>query len=175
MTKPRLEEIFGGEIRFTILKALAEARQPATAYQIAISNGLDPAATYRYLTEFVELGIVKPSIKGRKQTAYRLSEETGRKLVAFLRSLKQQAPEPIDLEEWTEPKNQAERTARIIGLSTQIQKLPARTASQEISVEDLLARRVSGELSALIKSSQIAFRELFRQKGSIFVLRDNVS
>jgi len=172
MAKARLEELFGGKIRFSILESLAEAKQPMTAYQIAISKGLDPAATYRYLTEFADLNIVKSSVKANKQTTYRLSDETGNAFVEFLRSLKREASEPIQLEEWTTPEMQAERTSKIVGLFNQIQKLPLRITPQDIQVDALLSRRVSGELSALIASSQIAFNELFEQKGDMFILKD---
>jgi hypothetical protein len=174
MTRARLAEFFGGKIRFGILESLVEVDQPMTAYQIAILKGLDPAATYRYLTEFADLGIVNPRIKGRKQTTYQLSDNAGRALVAFLRSLKEETskPVPIDLEAWTSPEIQAERTSKIVGLSDEITKLPLRITPKDIQVEDLLSRRASGELSALIRSSQIVFNELFERKGNTFILKD---
>jgi hypothetical protein len=53
------EAMFGGKTRFAILEALAEAKRPVTAYQIAMTKGLDPAATYRCLLEFSEFGVVE--------------------------------------------------------------------------------------------------------------------
>ena len=47
----KVEMLFGGTTRFATIEALADARQPITAYQIAMTKGLDPAATYRCLAE----------------------------------------------------------------------------------------------------------------------------
>ncbi len=173
MAKARVEELFGGKIRFNILESLAEAKQPMTAYQIAISKGLDPAATYRYVREFADLGIVEYVTTGN-QTVYQLTNSVGNTLATFLRSVKgkEQKPMPVDLEVWTSPEMQAERTSKIVGLSNKIRKLPLDIIPENIDVENLLSRRVSGELSALIASSQIAFNELFEQNGDTFVLKD---
>jgi len=166
-----MEELFGGKIRFAILEALAEAKQPMTAYQIAIAKGLDPAATYRYLTEFSEFGVVKPGIKGRKQTSYRLSDGAGKAAVTFLRSLKQKTSQPIDLEEWMAPEIQAERTAKMVRFDNQIDNVQLGRPLEEKEIDELMSRRIEGELSALAASSQIAFTELFEQKDGVFILK----
>jgi len=41
----KVEMLFGGSTRFTILETLAEAKKSITAHQIALTRGLDPAAT----------------------------------------------------------------------------------------------------------------------------------
>ena len=175
MVKARVEELFGGKIRFNILESLAEAEQPMTAYKIARSKGLDPAATYRYLREFAELGIVECATIGSNQKIYQFTNSKGNACITFLRSVKEerQKPIPVDLEVWTSPKMQAERTSKTVGLSNKIRKLSLDILPENIDAENLLSRRVSGELSALITSSQIAFNELFEQKGDTFVLRDD--
>ena len=171
--KTKMEELLGGRTRFAILEALAEAKKPMAAYRIAMVKGLDPAATYRYLTDFSEFGVVEPVTKGRKQTSYKLSEGAGKAATAFLRSLKKQkTPATIDLDEWMSPEMQSRRTARIIGLANQFNDVVAfERAFEEKDVEELLSRRIAGELSALIASSQIAFRELFEQKDNVFILK----
>lgn len=69
----KIEMLFGGATRFAVLQALTESKVPITAYKIAIRQGLDPAATYRCLAEFLEFGIVKYQIKKRNQKSYTLS------------------------------------------------------------------------------------------------------
>ena len=168
MTGP--EVLLGGKTRFAVLEALADARQPITAYQIAIVKGLDPAATYRCLTELSEFRIVSET-KERNQTFYKLSEEAGRAAVEFLRFLKQKTPESVDLEKWISSEMQAERMAKIVRLARfDASEFRSRDESQDI--DGLLSKRVSGELSALVKSSKIAFNELFEKiDNNTFVLR----
>ena len=168
----KTEVLLGGKSRFAVLEALAEAKQPVTAYQIAMTKGLDPAATYRCLTEFSKFGVVESEVRKRNQTFYKLSKGAGKAAAGYLRSLKQKAPGSIDLEKWTSPEMQAERMAKIVRLDTN--KLDASLfgkATERKGVDELLSKRISGELSALVKSSQIAFNELFEQKDGIFILR----
>lgn len=167
MTGP--EVLLGGKTRFAVLEALADARQPITAYQIAIVKGLDPAATYRCLTELSEFRIVSET-KERNQTFYKLSEEAGRAAAEFLRLLKQKAPESVDLEKWISPEMQAERMAKIVRLA-RFDASKFRSPDERQDIDDLLSKRVSGELSALVKSSKIAFNELFEKRDNIFILR----
>lgn len=173
--------LLGGKTRFAILEALAEAKKPVTAYQIAMTKGLDPAATYRCLTEFLELGIViKSGPKQRNQTLYTLSEGTGKAAAVLLRLLKQkeqQRSKSMDLEEWLSPEMQVERIAKIVRLDNKlINTTPSpersgRKPGQKKEVKEIMSKRVSGELSALITSSQIAFDELFKRKQGTFILR----
>ena len=168
----KIEELFGGRTRFAVLEALAKAKQPMTAYQIAITNGLDSAATYRCLTEFSEFGIVEPERKGRNRTTYKLSKGSGNAAVEFLRSLKQKtSEESIDLEKWISPEMQAERMAKIVRLDTKFNTSAFRTPTERMDIDKLMSQRVPGELSALIASSQIAFNELFEQNGNVFTLK----
>lgn len=165
----KVEALLGGNTRFAVLEALADTKKPVTAYEIAITKGLDPAATYRCLTEFSEFRIVESETKERNQTAYILSKGAGRAAVEFLLSLKQKTPKPTDLEDWISPKMQSDRMAKIVKLG-QFNK--SRFKNQKIQdVDRLLSRRVSGELSALVKSSEIAFDELFEKQDNIFVLK----
>ena len=177
----KIEELFGGRTRFAVLEALAEAKQPMTAYQIALTNGLDPAATYRCLTEFSEFGIVEPVRKGRNRTSYKLSKGSGNYAVEFLRSLKQKqkqkqntSEESIDLKKWISPEMQATRMAKIVRLDRPDTKFNASTFGtpiERIDIDKLMSQRVPGELSSLIASSQIAFSELFEQNGNVFILK----
>ena len=183
MTKA--EALLGGKTRFAVLEALADAKQPVTAYQIAMSKGLDPAATYRCLAELSELRIVASEAKERSnnQTLYKLSKGAGRAAAEFLRSLKQAqqkktSKESIDLEKWISPEMQAERMAKIVRLdkldtmTTSKFRNPDERRRRRQDVDELLSKRISGELSALIASSKIAFDELFEQKdSSTFVLK----
>lgn len=166
----KVEMLFGGKTRFAILEALADAKQPITAYQIAMTRGLDPAATYRCLTELLEFRIVESEIKERNQTFYRLSDVAGRAAAEFLRSLKEKTPESVDLEKWMSSKMRAERMAKIVRLD-QLDKSKFRNPDEKQNVDELMSKRVSGELSALITSSKIAFNELFEQKDSTFILK----
>jgi Fe2+ or Zn2+ uptake regulation protein len=163
----KIEVLFGGKTRLAVLEALAEARRPTTAYQIAVIQGLDPAATYRCLTEFSESGVVESEIKEHNQTFYKLSKGAGKAAAKYLRSLKQKAPESIDLEKWLSPEMQAERMAKIVRIDASLSGAAAKTKG----VDELLSRRVPGELSALITSSKIAFKELFELKDGTFVLK----
>jgi Fe2+ or Zn2+ uptake regulation protein len=175
MQTTRIEDLLGGKTRFAVLKALAEARQPMTAYRIAMTKGLDPAATYRCLAEFVEFGVVESKIKGRKQTSYKLSKGAGNAAAEFLGYLQEKQPEPIDLEEWISPEAQAKRMARIVRSAVRFDApppTPRKKPAKENDVKSLLSRRTPGELSALIESSQIAFDELFEQKGGTFILKE---
>ena len=168
MTGP--EVLLGGKTRFAVLEALADARQPITAYQIAIVKGLDPAATYRCLTELSEFRIVSET-KERNQTLYKLSKETGRAAAELLRLLKQKTPESVDLEKWISSEMQAERMAKIVRLA-RFDASKFRSPDESQDIDSLLSKRVSGELSALVKSSKIAFNELFeRIDNNTFVLK----
>lgn len=164
----KVEMLFGGSTRYAILEALAEAKQPVTAYQIAITRGLDPAATYRCLVEFLEFGIVKSKME-RNQTFYKLSDGAGRAATEFMRSLKQKTSETDDLEKWMSPKMQSGRMAKIVRLKLDESKF--RNQGGEKSIGDIMSKRVPGELSALVASAKIAFNELFEQKDDMFVLK----
>jgi Fe2+ or Zn2+ uptake regulation protein len=166
----KTEALLGGKTRFAVLEALAEARRPMTAYQIAMDKGLDPAATYRCLTEFSEFGVVESEIRERNQTFYKLSKGTGKAAAEYLRSLKQKVSESIDLEKWLSPEMQAERMAKIVRLDTKATLFGK--ATERKGVNKLLSKRVSGELAALVTSSQIAFNELFEQKDGTFILKE---
>ncbi len=169
------EVMLGGKTRFAIIEALTEAKQPVTAYQIAVTKGLDPAATYRCLVEFAEVGVVESEIKEkRNQTFYKLSRGTGKAAAEYMRALKKRtSDESIDLDKWTSPEMQAQRMAKIVRLNTnQLDTSPSGQAVDRKRVDELLSKRVSGELSALIASSQIAFNELFELKeDGVFVLK----
>lgn len=165
----KVEMLFGGSTRFTILETLAEAKKSITAHQIAITRGLDPAATYRCLTEFVEFGIVKSETRQRNRTFYRLSSGPGRAAAKFMRSLKQK--EPDDLEDWLSPKMQAKRMAKITRLDKSNEsKIRDKVKTQNI--DKLLSKRTPGELTALVISSKIGFGKLFEQKGNVFILNE---
>ena len=164
----KVEMLFGGKTRLAVLEALSGASTPLTAYSIALSKGLDPAATYRCLAEYSEFGVVD-LIKEQSQTVYTLSKGAGKAAIGYLRSLKRRAPEPADLEEWLSADMQAERMEKVAQVS-RLAPVPEKAA--EKSVDEILSMRVSGELSALAASSRIAFNELFEQKGGIFILRD---
>lgn len=166
----KTEVLLGGKTRFAILEALEEAKQPVTAYQIAINKGLDPAATYRCLVEFSKFRVVESETKKRSQTFYRLSKGAGKAAAEYLQSLKQKTSESIDLEEWTLPDMQAERMSKIARLDTNKLDVSPGKVDRKI-VDELLSKRVSGELSALVTSSQIAFNELFELKEGVFVLK----
>ena len=162
--------LLGGRTRFLTLEALAGAKQPITAYQIAMTKGLDPAATYRCLTELSEFRIVESETEKRNQTFYKLSDGAGRAAVEFLRSLKQKTPESVDLEKWMSPEMRAERMAKIVRLD-QLDTSKFRNLDEKQNVDELMSKRIPNELSALITSSEIAFNELFEQKDSTFILK----
>jgi hypothetical protein len=172
-----VEVLFGGKTRFAVLEALAEAKQqPVTAYQIAMSKGLDPAATYRTLAEFSEFGVVESGIKEgkeRNQTFFKLSNGSGKAAAEFLRSLKQKTPKIMDFEKWISPEIQAERMAKVIRIYSggQFDKYSSGKKPAKDAVGLVMSKRISGELSALIASSQIAFNELFDEKDGIYVLK----
>jgi len=155
--------LFGGRTRFAVLEALAEAKRPVTAHQIAMARGLDPAATYRCLAEYADFGIVV-SEKRRNRTTYRLSKKAGEAAAGFLRAL-QASSETTDLEKWISPEMQTVRMAKLARLE------PTFAKSEMQDVDELLSKRIPGELAALIASSQIAFNELFEQKDGMFILR----
>ena len=162
----KAEMLLGGKTRFTVLGALADAKAPLTAYQIAIAKGLDPAATYRTLAEFSEFGIAKSQVK-RNQRYYSLSGGPGRAAVNFLRSLEEKKPRSDDIEEWLSPRMRSERLSKLVRLE--------RSRFRDGKVQDIgkiMSRRVRGELSALIISSKIAFDELFEKKNGVFVLKE---
>lgn len=168
----KVEMLLGGKTRFGVLEALAEAKQPVTAYQIAISKGLDPAATYRCLVEFSEFGVVESEIKERNQTFYKLSEDTGKAASELLRSLTRKMSEPMELEKWLSPEARAERMTKIIRIGiNQFDKPAPENMAKRKNIADLMSKRISGELSALIASSQITFNKLFDKKDGTFILK----
>jgi hypothetical protein len=163
-----VEVLFGGRTRFAALEALAQAKQSVTAYEIAMTKGLDPAATYRCLTEFSKFGIVEPEIMERNQTFYKLSKRVGKAAANYLSSLRQKESKSIEMEKWLSPEMQAERMSKIVRLGPD--SLSDKAAERK-GVDELLSKRASGELSALVASAQIAFNELFEQKRGIFIMR----
>jgi hypothetical protein len=171
----KAEMLLGGKTRFAVLEALAEAkRQPVTAYQIAMSKGLDPAATYRCLAEFSEFGIVEPEIKEKEcnQTFYKLSKKgAGKAAVEFLRSLQQKTPKAMDFEKWASPEIRAERMAKIVRIRVDRSDTSSAPRRPTKGVVDIMSKRISGELSVLITSSQIAFNELFDEKDGKYILK----
>ncbi|MGI0029293.1 MAG: helix-turn-helix domain-containing protein [Nitrososphaera sp.] len=167
-----VEELFGGKTRFGALEALAETERAITANQIAIAKGLDPAATYRCLTQFSEFGIVESGINQRNQKSYKLSEGPGKAAVEFLRSLKQKTSESIDLEKWMSPEMQAKRMVKVARID--VNQLDASVFGKPVEkrgVKEIVSERVAGELSALISSSRIAFNELFEERNGTFILK----
>jgi Fe2+ or Zn2+ uptake regulation protein len=166
----KVETLFGGSTRYTILETLAGAKKPITAYQIAMTRGLDPAATYRCLTELLEFRIVESQRKNKNQTFYKLSDGPGRALAVFLNSLKQKTARPADLEEWISPQMRAQRMAKIIRLDRK-NTSKIRNQEEKQGIGKIMSKRIPGELSALITSSKIAFDELFEQKNGVFILR----
>lgn len=166
----KVETLFGGTTRFAVIEALAEARQPITAYQIAMTKGLDPAATYRCLTELSDFKIVESKTGERNQTFYKLSEGSGQAAAAFLRSLKQKTPQPMDLEEWISPQMQAVRMRQIAKIDRSDRSV-FRNSDEKQDVDEIMAKRITGELSSLITSARIAFNELFEQKNGVFILK----
>jgi MFS family permease len=90
----------------------------------------------------------------------------------FLRLLKQKTSGPVDLEQWISPEVQAERMSKIIRIDVdQFDKSATRKATRGKGAAGLASKRISGELSALIASSQIAFNELFDEKDGVFVMK----
>ncbi|MEM2785588.1 MAG: hypothetical protein QW652_02875 [Candidatus Nitrosotenuis sp.] len=166
----KVEMLFGGTTRFATLEALVEARQPITAYQIAMTKGIDPAATYRCLTELSDFKIVESKTGERNQTFYKLSEGPGQAAAEFLRSLKQKTPQSVDLEEWISPQMQAARMRQIVKLDKS-DKSVFRDPDKKQDVDEIMTKRIAGELSSLITSAKITFNELFEQKDGIFVLK----
>lgn len=166
----KVEMLFGGTTRFATMEALANARQPITAYQIAMTKGLDPAATYRCLTELSDFKIVESKTGERNQTFYTLSDGPGRAATEFLRSLKQKTPQSVDLEKWMSPEMQAARMGKIVKLD-KLDKSIFGNPNKKQNIEKIMSKRTPGELSALITSSKIAFDELFEQKDNAFVLK----
>ncbi|MEM3008377.1 MAG: hypothetical protein QXW37_08630 [Candidatus Nitrosotenuis sp.] len=166
----KVEMLFGGTTRFATLEALVEARQPITAYQIAMTKGIDPAATYRCLTELSNFKVVESKTGERNQTFYKLSEGPGQAAAEFLRSLKQKTPQSVDLEEWISPQMQAARMRQIVKLDKS-DKSVFRDPDKKQDVDEIMTKRIAGELSSLITSAKITFNELFEQKDGIFVLK----
>jgi Transcriptional regulator len=68
------EALLGGRTRFYIIEALAQAKHPITAYQIAMAKGLDPSATYRCLVEFSNFGMVESETRGVTKHSTRYQE-----------------------------------------------------------------------------------------------------
>lgn len=167
-TQMKAEILLGGRTRFLTLDALVDAKQPITAYQIAMTKGLDPAATYRCLTELLEFRIVESEIKGHNQTFYKLSNVAGRAAANFLRSLKQKT-KPVDLEKWMSTEMQAERMEKIVRL--QLGRSKFRNVDEKQNVDKIMSKRVKGELAVLVTSAEMAFNELFELKDGTFILR----
>ncbi len=165
-----MEMLLGGMTRFATIEALAEAKQPITAYQIAMAKGLDPAATYRCLTELSDFRIVESEEGERNKTFYKLSNGSGQAAATFLLSLKQQTLESDDLEKWMSPEMQAGRMKKIAKFSRLDDPIFG-NPNEKQDVDKLMSKRVPGELSALITSSKLAFDELFEQENNMFVLR----
>ena len=165
-----MEILFGGMTRFATIEALAEARKPITAYQVAMTKGLDPAATYRCLVELLNFRIVEFEEGERNQTFYKLSNGSGKAAAEFLRSLKQKTSESVDLEKWMSPEMQAERMKKIVKID-RLDDPIFRNSNEKQNVDELMSKRVPGELSALITSSKLAFDELFEEKNNVFVLK----
>ncbi|MEW6604576.1 MAG: winged helix-turn-helix domain-containing protein [Thermoproteota archaeon] len=164
-----IEALLGGRSRFAILEALAETGKPVTAYQIAMAKGLDPASTYRYLSEFLKFRVVD-SERRRNQTFYRLSKGAGKAAVEYMQSLKRKASEPIDLQDWLSPEMQAERTAKIVRLDPDM--IPFGKEAKAKQVAELLSKRAPRELAALVASSEAAFNELFdKRRDGTFTLK----
>lgn len=162
--------LLGGTTRFATIEALAEAMQPITAYQIAMTKGLDPAATYRCLTELSDFKIVESKTGERNQTFYKLSEGPGQAAAEFLRSLKQKIPQSIDLEKWILPQMQAARMKQIVKLDKS-DKSVFRNSDKKQDVDEIMTKRIAGELSSLITSAKITFNKLFEQKDGMFILK----
>ncbi|HKU49566.1 MAG TPA: helix-turn-helix domain-containing protein [Nitrososphaera sp.] len=167
------ELLLGGRTRFRVIQALAEAKQPVTAYQVAITTGLDSAATYRCLMEFANFGIVESEKRDRNQTIYKLSNGAGKAAAEFLHSILQKKSEPNDLEEWISPKMRSERMAKIMRLDKgKLAASPFIQSSKRRSVDQLMSKRTPGELTALIKSSKIAFDGYFFQEEGSYVMKE---
>ncbi|MDE1725488.1 MAG: hypothetical protein KGH76_06295 [Thaumarchaeota archaeon] len=166
----KIETLFGGATRFATIEALAETRQPITAYQIAMRKGLDPAATYRCLAEFLNFRIVESIVGKRNKTFYKLSDLSGQAAAAFLKSLRQKTSKTNDLEEWISPEMQAERIKKIVKLD-KIDNPIFRNSDEKQNMDKIMSKRTSGELSALITSSKLAFDEIFEQENDTFILK----
>jgi hypothetical protein len=123
--------------------------------------------------EFANFGIVESEKRDRNQTIYKLSNGAGKAAAEFLRSILQKKSETHDLEEWLSPKKRSERMAKIMRLDRD--KLAASPFIQSIkrkSVDQLMSKRTPGELSALIKSSKIAFEGYFLQEESSYIMKE---
>jgi len=166
----KVEMLLGGKTRFATIEALADSRQPITAYQIAITKGLDPAATYRCLTELSDFRIVESKTGERNQTFYKLSDGSGLAAAEFLRSLKQKTPQLVDLEKWMSPEMQATRMGKIIKID-KLDKSIFRNPDEKQDVDEIMSKRIPGELSSLITSAKITFNEIFEQKDNVFILK----
>ena len=169
-TQMKAEILLGGRTRFLTIDALADAKQPITAYQIAMIKGLDPAATYRCLTELLEFRIVESQIKERNQTFYKLSNVAGRAASNFLRSLKQERSRPVDLEKWMSTEMQTERMEKIVKLD-QLDRSKFRNVDEKQNIDKIMSKRVQGELAVLVRSAEIAFSELFELQDGTFILK----
>lgn len=78
----------------------------------------------------------------------------------------------MDLEKWISPEIPSERMARIIRINVdQFDKSATRKVTKGKGVTDLMSKRIYGELSALITSSQIAFNELFEEEYGVFIMK----
>lgn len=166
----KIEMLFGGMTRFATIDALAEAREPITAHQIAMTKGLDPAATYRCLAEFLHFRIVEFVTGERNQTFYKLSEKSGQAAAMFLQSLKQETSKTIELEEWMSPEMQSERMKKIVKIEKSDDPI-FRNSNKKQNIGKLMSKRIPGELSALVTSAKLAFDEIFEQKNGMFILK----
>lgn len=165
----KVEMLLGGITRFATIEALANAVKPVTAHHIALTKGLDPAATYRCLAELSYFGIVKSRRGVRNQTFYRLSAGPGRAAAVFLRSLKKKT-ESTDLEKWLSSKMRAERMEKII-MTGKPKKSAFANLDGKSTFEGMISKRMPGKLSALVMSSKAAFNQMFAQKDGMFTMR----
>lgn len=171
MAKP--EDLLGGRARFRVIEALAEANRGLTAYQIAIAEGLDPAATYRCLAEFFTFGIVESKPARGNQTIYKLSNESGKAAAAFLRAITEKTTEPKNIEEWLSPKMQAKRVKKFVQVDrSKIRAASFRRITGSRTIKELVSKRTPGELAALVASSKKAFNALLNeQTDDVFTLK----
>lgn len=165
------EVLLGGKTRFAIIEALAGARRPVSAYQIALTKGLDPAATYRCLAEFSKFGVVERIIKDGGQASYKLSRGPGAAAATFMRSLVEKKIETDDLDEWLSPQLQAERMSTLVSIDKGKIAKSSFARTKAVNVNRLMSRRTPGELAALVESSKIAFSRLFTEEDGVFTLR----
>jgi hypothetical protein len=164
----KIEMLFGGNVRFGVLEALADTRQPIAAYQIAMLKGLDPAATYRCLAEFLEFGIVVSKVSDKNQILYQLTNSIGKAASEFINSLREKT-NSFDLEKWLSTTKQSDRMATIVNLP-QLKNSKSKSSNEKQNIDKIMSRRIPEEMSALVMSSKIAFNELFKKRDGEFIL-----